>query len=256
MAKQIKGLKETNFQERLTGAYAEIVQVFREMGYNSPVFEANFDGTPARAARATQQLIKPRTEIHSDILAMLKKTFPSESLKDMVTSHNNQVFGMCPHHLLPVIMKVSIAYIPKEEVIGISKLTRIAKLLAGRPVLQEQFTHELADIFYKQPSEEGAAVIEKVGELVKSGLSKEEQVKQLGEHAMRIANNAPVWPAMETHGSAVVVEALHMCMACRGVEMPQARIITAAVRGAFKSQPETRKEFYDQVNGQRVGLLG
>ncbi len=79
----------------------------------------------------------------------------------MVISKHNVSFGMCPHHLLPVIYRISVAYIPRAKVLGISKLSRICTLMARRPVLQEDLTHELALLLHKKmESEGGAAYVE------------------------------------------------------------------------------------------------
>ena len=61
--------------------------------------------------------------------AMLERTFPAR-YDEMVISKHNVAFGLCPHHLLPVIFRISVAYIPKTKVLGISKLSRMAQLMA------------------------------------------------------------------------------------------------------------------------------
>ena len=78
--------------------------------------------------------------------------------QEMVISKHNVAFGVCPHHLLPVIYRVSLAYIPTEKVLGISKLSRLAALMAGQPILQEDLTHELARILHEELASDGAGV--------------------------------------------------------------------------------------------------
>ena len=60
--------------------------------------------------------------------------------------------------------------------------------------------------------------------------------------------------AIDTHlnplGVAVVIEAHHSCMSCRGVRKPSAKMVTSALRGAFKTDPSTRAEFYQLVRGR------
>jgi GTP cyclohydrolase I len=119
----------------------------------------------------------------------------------MVISKHNSAFGVCPHHLLPVIYRISVAYIPRTKVLGISKLSRICTLLARRPVLQEDLTHELADILHED---------------------------------------------LQSQGSAVYIEGLHMCMAARGVGAHEARLVTSGVRGVFL-ELATREEFIKLV---------
>lgn len=70
--------------------------------------------------------------------------FPS-TYKGMVTEKDIIVDGMCPHHLLPVDYQISIAYMPEENVFGLSKLVRLARHIAERPLLQEDITEAIPD---------------------------------------------------------------------------------------------------------------
>ena len=192
----------------LGDAYSKILEALGLMGY--PVkTDDNFAETSGRAARALMELVKPVNEIKSEIDQMLARTF-SARYDEMVISKHNIRFGMCPHHLLPVIYRVSVAYLPGERVLGISKLSRMVHLLARRPVLQEDLTHELAELLHTR---------------------------------------------LETRGSAAYLEGLHLCMAARGVEAHEARVVTSAVRGVFRDQPATRQEFLDLVTAPQMNLL-
>jgi len=135
--------------------YEKILEGLDELGY-CVADDANFDGTPARAAKGLSQLILDRAVVKSEVEEMLTKTFPAK-YKDMVISKHNVAFGICPHHLLPVVYRISIAYIPTNKVLGISKLSRLAKLLARAPMLQEDLTHELSRILYKELQSDGSA---------------------------------------------------------------------------------------------------
>src|SRR5256885_770477 len=189
-------------------SYAKILEAIGMMGY--PVAtDDNFAETSARAAKALMELVKPVSEIKDEIDQMLARTF-SARYDEMVISKHNICFGMCPHHLLPVIYRVSVAYLPGEKVLGISKLSRIVHLLAHRPVLQEDLTQELAALLHER---------------------------------------------METRGSAAYVEGLHLCMAARGIEAHEARVVTSAVRGVFRENPATRQEFLDLVTAPPLNLL-
>lgn len=76
----------------------------------------------------------------------------------MVISKHNVAFGVCPHHILPVIYRISLAYIPVKKVLGLSKLSRLARLYARSPMLQEDLTHELCRTLHEDLESEGAAV--------------------------------------------------------------------------------------------------
>lgn len=192
----------------LQEAYAKILEALGLMGY--PVAtDDNFTETAGRAARAMTELVKPIEEIRAEVELMLSRTF-SARYDEMVISKHNVSFGMCPHHLLPVIYRVSVAYLPGTRVLGISKLSRLIHLLSRRPVLQEDLTHELAEILHGR---------------------------------------------LETRGSAAYVEGLHLCMAARGIEAHEARVVTSAVLGVFRDQPATRQEFLDLVTAPQLNLL-
>jgi GTP cyclohydrolase I len=192
----------------LERAYKDILEAYALMGYNTRD-DDNFRETAQRAAKAAQELVRPVSEINSEIDDLVSKTFPAR-YDHMVISKHNICFGLCPHHLLPVVYRVSLAYIPRERVVGISKLSRLIRLMARRPVLQEDLTHELAELLHKR---------------------------------------------LDSLGSAAYVEGLHMCMAARGVEAHEARLVTSAMRGIFVDQQPTRQEFLDLVTAAPLQLL-
>ncbi len=194
--------------DSLGQAYALIVQSLGERGYDVEGDE-NFHATPGRAARGFAQLVLDADEIEAQVAAMLERTFPS-SYDHMILSKHNLTFGLCPHHLLPVIYRISLAYIPSDRVIGISKLSRVARLYSRRPVIQEQLTEDLAGFLHER---------------------------------------------MGSVGSGVYIEGLHLCMAARGVEVHEARLVTSSMRGVFRDNPATRHEFLDLVRTLHPGLL-
>ncbi|HEX4461521.1 MAG TPA: GTP cyclohydrolase I [Polyangia bacterium] len=140
---------------KLEGAYAQILEAFEELGY-AVKSDANFDETASRAARGMLELIGATDDVKSQIDTMLSRVFPAQ-YDEMVISKHNISFGMCPHHLLPVIYRVSVAYLPGAKVLGISKLSRIVNLLAHRPVLQEDLTQELAALLHERMETRGSA---------------------------------------------------------------------------------------------------
>ena len=182
-----------------TQGYDQILRGLGRLGYD--IEDANFRDTAARAAKGFHELVHDQKQVKPAIAELLSKTFPAK-YTEMVISKHNIAFGVCPHHLLPVIYNISLAYIPVEKVLGLSKLTRLARLIARGPRLQEDLTHKLADILHEQ---------------------------------------------LQSHGSAVYIEGLHMCMAARGVNAHEARLVTSGVRGIFLEQLATREEFIKLV---------
>ncbi len=178
--------------------YDKILEGLQVLGYETT--DPNFADTAKRAAKGLHELIHDQRQVKEHVRALLAKTFPAK-YTEMVISKHNTAFGVCPHHLLPVIYRISMAYIPTEKVLGLSKLSRLARLLARGPRLQEDLTHELADALHEQ---------------------------------------------LQSQGSAVYIEGLHMCMAARGVGAHEARLVTSGVRGVFL-ELATREEFIKLV---------
>ena len=181
-----------------TEGYEKIIEGIGRLGFD--VGDPNFLDTAKRAAKGLHELIHDQKQVKPAVEELLEKTFPAK-YTEMVISKHNTAFGVCPHHLLPVIYRISMAYIPTQKVLGLSKLSRLARMVARGPRLQEDLTHELADILHLQ---------------------------------------------LQSQGSAVYIEGLHMCMAARGVGAHEARLVPSGVRGVFL-ELATREEFIKLV---------
>jgi GTP cyclohydrolase I len=120
--------------------------------------DPNFKDTPERAGKLLYQFLSGYTD--EEIKELFKSSFPS-SLNDMVIIENIQSYGLCPHHLAQVSMKVWIGYIPKGNVLGLSKFCRLAKLVAKKPLLQEEYVNTLADLLMENLKPEGVIVLSK-----------------------------------------------------------------------------------------------
>lgn len=139
-----------------TEGYDKILAGLKVLGYDTDN-DPNFEGTARRSAKGLAELIRDRNHVTSEIARMLEKTFPAK-YREMVISKHNVAFGACPHHLLPVIYRISLAYIPTNRVLGLSKLSRMARLMARAPILQEDLTHELCLTLHEKLESQGAAV--------------------------------------------------------------------------------------------------
>ena len=138
-----------------TEGYTKILEGIGRLGFD--IHDENFAETAARAAKGLHELIHDQKQVKTEVAALLAKTFPAK-YNEMVISKHNTTFGVCPHHLLPVIYRISMAYIPTEKVLGLSKLSRLARLLSRGPRLQEDLTHELAETLHKRLHSQGSAV--------------------------------------------------------------------------------------------------
>ena len=138
-----------------TEGFGKIIEGIGKLGYD--VTDDNFADTAKRAAKGLHELIHDQRQVSAEVEALLAKTF-SAKYTEMVISKGNTCFGVCPHHLLPVIYRISVAYIPTDKVLGLSKLSRLAHTIARGPRLQEDLTHELAESLYTKLGSQGSAV--------------------------------------------------------------------------------------------------
>lgn len=117
--------------------------------------------TPDRVARMYAEVFEGMNYTNDEIAEMFSKSFevPSGNDKDMVVVKDIEVFSYCEHHLaLMYDMKVTVAYIPKGKVIGLSKIARIADMVAKRLQLQERIGTDIAEIISKATGSGDVAV--------------------------------------------------------------------------------------------------
>ena len=110
--------------------------------------------TPERIARMYHEIFAGYEQDPEEILSRRFKVDNSE----MVLEKDICFYSMCEHHMLPFFGKVHIAYIPKGEVVGISKLARTVEVFARRPQIQERMTNEIADAVMENLSPDGVMV--------------------------------------------------------------------------------------------------
>jgi GTP cyclohydrolase I len=82
-----------------------------------------------------------------------------EDSRDMVIVKDIAFYSLCEHHLLPFFGKAHVAYIPRGQVIGLSKIPRIVDLFSRRLQMQERITNQVADAIEEVLDPEGVAVI-------------------------------------------------------------------------------------------------
>jgi GTP cyclohydrolase I len=113
--------------------------------------------TPARVARAWKEYAKGYGE---DPSAHLSRTFDEVGGYDEIVLLKDIPFqSHCEHHLAPIIGKASIAYLPNERVVGISKLARVLHGFARRLQVQERLTAQVADTIWEHLKPQGVAVV-------------------------------------------------------------------------------------------------
>jgi GTP cyclohydrolase IA len=191
----------TNNTDPTGPSYGEAIEaiktVLRYIG-EDPDREGLLD-TPKRVVKSWKELYAGYNQDPKDIL---KVTFGDvDGYDEMVLLKNIPFNSTCEHHMLPITGVAHVAYLPKDRVVGLSKLARIVELYGRRLQIQERMTKEIAG--------------------------------SLMTH-------------LEPHGVGVVIDAVHGCMTCRGINKTGSSMVTSALLGDFK-KPETRKEFLNLI---------
>ena len=112
--------------------------------------------TPDRVDKAMKFLT---SGYRMDIDKILNGALYEVKYDEMVVVKDIEFFSMCEHHMLPFFGKVHVAYLPKERVIGLSKIPRIVDMFARRLQIQERMTQEIAQTIQEVVDPVGVGVI-------------------------------------------------------------------------------------------------
>ena len=112
--------------------------------------------TPKRVTKAFKEYFKGYKE---DPREILNKTFGDVSgYDDMVVQKNISIQSHCEHHMAPIIGIAHVAYIPKDRVVGLSKLARVVEVFSKRLQTQERLTMQIASTLMESLDPKGVAV--------------------------------------------------------------------------------------------------
>ncbi len=114
-------------------------------------------GTPARVVRAYEEFFEGYRTDPAELLAC---TFEeTNAYDDMIVLRNMRLESHCEHHIVPIIGKAHVAYLPAGRVVGISKLARVVEVYAKRLQIQETLTSQIADTIQEALQPRGVAVV-------------------------------------------------------------------------------------------------
>ena len=119
--------------------------------------------TPERVAKMFEEIFEGTKYTNDEIVSMFNKTFEDDVVSEnenMVIVRDIDIFSFCEHHLaLMYDMSVTVAYIPKGKVIGLSKIARICDMVSKRLQLQERIGKDIAYIMEKVTGSSDVAVL-------------------------------------------------------------------------------------------------
>ena len=132
------------------------VEVLLRWAGDNPLREGLLD-TPARVVRAYEEFFAGYLE---DPEKMLERTFEEvEGYDDMVMLRDVAVESHCEHHLVPILGKAHIAYLPDKRVVGISKLARVLDSYSKRLQTQETMTSQISNAIQSALKPKGVAIL-------------------------------------------------------------------------------------------------
>jgi len=127
------------------------------VGGGGPGYGKDYKGTPDRVVRAYEEFFAGYRE---DPVETLATTF-SETAEydDMIVLRDIRLESHCEHHIVPILGKAHIGYLPSNRVVGISKLARLVEIFAKRMQIQEALTSQIADTLQEVLKPRGVAVV-------------------------------------------------------------------------------------------------
>ena len=115
------------------------------------------EGTPERVVRAYEEFFGGYAE---DPVALLATTFETSAAYDeMIVLRDIRLESHCEHHIVPILGKAHVGYLPEQRVVGISKLARLVEVFAKRMQIQEALTSQIADTIQEVLKPRGVGVV-------------------------------------------------------------------------------------------------
>lgn len=178
--------KSLPYEEKLNliaGHYREILKLIGENPEREGLVR-----TPERAAKA---LLAVTSGYESDPVEIAHKAIFRHEGSKIVTVKDIEFYSLCEHHILPFFGHISIGYIPKGKIIGLSKLPRIVECFARRLQVQENLTAQICDFLSRELPNEGVIVSCEAGHLCMKmrGVEKQDSTTVTYECTGKFAEN-------------------------------------------------------------------
>lgn len=140
--------------ERRESVEESVRDILRQVG-EDPEREG-LQRTPERIARMYDELL---AGYHVDPVALVNDALFNVEYDEMIVVKDIEFFSMCEHHMLPFYGRAHVAYIPREKVIGLSKIPRIVEMFARRLQVQERMTQQIAQLLQEVLEPQGVGVV-------------------------------------------------------------------------------------------------
>ena len=138
--------------------------------------------TPLRAAKAMEFLT---SGYHQNVDEILNEAIFDEDYDEMVIVKEIEFYSLCEHHILPFWGKCHVGYLPRNRIIGLSKIPRIVDMFARRLQVQERLTREIAEALETALDPRGVAVVMEGQHLCMMARGVEKQAPRMTTNVMR-----------------------------------------------------------------------
>lgn len=138
--------------------------------------------TPQRASKAIEFMTSGYTQELDDIL---NNAIFDESFDEMVIVKDIEFYSLCEHHILPFWGKCHVGYLPRNRIIGLSKIPRIVDMFSRRLQVQERLTREIAEAIQTAIDPTGVGVVMEGQHMCMMARGVEKQASSMATNAMR-----------------------------------------------------------------------
>ncbi|MDA1044550.1 MAG: GTP cyclohydrolase I FolE [Verrucomicrobia bacterium] len=154
------------------------------------ISRAGLVDTPARSAKAFSYLTQGYSQSVEKVVN--GALFPSDN-DEMVIVKDIEMYSLCEHHMLPFFGKCHVGYLPKGQIIGLSKVARIVDVFARRLQVQENLTHQIAHAIMEHTGAQGVGVVIEAKHLcmMMRGVEKQNSVMKTSTMLGAFRNHSP-----------------------------------------------------------------